>query len=280
MKLNDSKKIWHDAVEQIKPTYTVMAFSGGNDSLATYYAAKNLQISIDALLHVNTQTGIQEVSEYVRDFAEREGCTYIEADAGTAYEDYVLRKGFFGRGNTAHTYAYHVLKAGPLRKALSQHFRHGKQGVRIALLNGARTEESKRRAKGKPDAINKDPSGENYWVSLIHTWTKAERDDFLDAIPDLYRNPVTKNLCRSGECFCGTMQTKAEIAEAEFYYPEWSKKMRNLESRVLEQGFTWGWGDDVNDIKAQLDDGAQMLFEDFAPMCVDCQNNNAEELIK
>jgi len=277
MKIKDSKKIWRNAIADVNPTYTVVAFSGGNDSLATYYTAKQLGIAIDAILHVNTQTGIQEVSQYVREFAHREKCTYIEADAGAAYENYVLRKGYFGRGNTAHTYAYHVLKAGPLRKALSQHFRKGKQGVRIALLNGARTEESKRRAKGKPDSINKDPSGENYWVSLIHTWTKAERDDYLGGIPNLFSNPVTKNLCRSGECFCGTMQTKAEIAEAEFYYPEWSKKMRTLEARVLAKGFTWGWGDDVNDIKAQIDDGAQVLFNDFAPMCVDCQNNNQKE---
>lgn len=267
--LDAPRHIWRDFLTGHDPTFTVAAISGGNDSLAAYHAAKALGIAFDAILHVNTRTGIPQVADFVRNLAQTEGVPYVEADAGTAYEDYVLRKGFFGRGETAHRYAYHVLKAGPLRSALSKHFRQGKRGVTIALINGARREESTRRTRTKSEPINADSQPNNIWVSLIHDWTRDDRDAFLASVPNLERNPVAQTLCRSGECFCGTMQSRGSFEEAAFYYPEWGARMRELEARVLAEGFTWRWGENVNDVKAQLDDGAQLLF-DPPFMCVGC----------
>lgn len=270
--LETSKQIWEEANKEYQFSYTLMAFSGGNDSLSTYYTAKELGIPIDALIHVNTRTGIPDVVEYVQEFAEKNNERLIIADAGDTYEKYVLRKGFFGLGSRAHEFAYHLLKADPLRKAVSQNFRKGRRGIAVALLNGARENESERRRKTKPKPVNIDVSApNNVWVSLIHKWEKSERDDYLSGIPNVFENPVTKNLCRSGECLCGTMQTKAERNEAAFFYPEWGEWLEKLEAEVYQRGFSWGWGEPVNDLKTQLENGAQVLFEDYMPMCVNCQ---------
>lgn len=113
MTLESSKEILEAAISMHQPYAKVLMFSGGGDSMTAYQVCKVLGIEIDYLLHVNTRTGIAETTDFVRQFCEAEGVRYIEADAGMAYEDYVLRKGFFGVGTgkmSAHSFAYHVLK--------------------------------------------------------------------------------------------------------------------------------------------------------------------------
>ena len=46
-------------------------------------------------------------------------------------------------------------------------------------------------------------------------------------------NPVAIELCRSGECMCGTMQTQAERREASAIYPEWGSWLSELEREVI-----------------------------------------------
>ncbi|MGH8462584.1 MAG: hypothetical protein ACRER5_00475, partial [Pseudomonas sp.] len=54
-------------------------------------------------------------------------------------------------------------------------------------------------------------------------------------------NPVAVKLCRSGECMCGTMQTKAERLEAAFAYPKWGEWLDALDKEVFaKHGFGWG----------------------------------------
>lgn len=72
-------------------------------------------------MHGITNTGVKETTEFVRQLVQNYDAKYIEANAGTTYEDYVTKRGFFGVGIKAHTYAYHRLKSTPFRKALSKH---------------------------------------------------------------------------------------------------------------------------------------------------------------
>ncbi|WP_162918495.1 phosphoadenosine phosphosulfate reductase domain-containing protein [Taklimakanibacter deserti] len=118
--------------------------SGGKDSAASHQVARELGVKIDAVIHGNTRCGIPETSQFVRDTYGAMG-EFIEADAGTAYEAYVMRKGFFGKGIDAHGFAYRILKADPFRAAISKHFRKRKRGVRVMLLNGARKADGSRR---------------------------------------------------------------------------------------------------------------------------------------
>lgn len=235
--------------------------SGGKDSAASDQVARELGVKIDAVIHGNTRCGIPETSQFVRDTYGTMG-EFIEADAGTAYEDYVLRKGFFGKGIAAHGFAYRILKADPIRREISRHFRKRRKGIRVMLLNGARKDESENRQKHLK-VWRQDPSRpNNIWVNLIHNWSQDDRDDYL-ADRCVKINPVAKALCRSGECMCGTMQTKAERMEAAVLYPAWGKWLSELEREALRlHGF--GWGDQF---PRKRDDSQADLFQ---PMCKDC----------
>lgn len=259
MKLDSSVAILKEAVDRFSPTHIVSMVSGGKDSAASDQAARELGVKVDLVVHGNTRCGIRQTSQFVRDTYGAVG-DLVEADAGTAYEDYVLRKGFFGKGVGAHGFAYRVLKAQPFRKAISKAIRQGKRGVRILLLNGARQDESENRKKNLAH-FRQDPAApNNIWVSLIHGWSQDDRDEYLQSRGTPI-NPVAEQLCRSGECMCGTMQARQERAEAAALYPEWGRWLDDLEREAIERhGF--GWGDAFPRYRHMAD-----LFQ---PMCKGC----------
>src|SRR6185312_4358121 len=100
--LEQSKEIIEKAITDFKPAAIVMMLSGGDDSMTAYHVAKELGIKFDLVIHGNTRTGISLTTEFTIKEAERMKDKLIIADAGTSYKDYVLRKGFFGKGNDAH----------------------------------------------------------------------------------------------------------------------------------------------------------------------------------
>jgi len=276
MLLEKSKEIINKAIKDYKPKAIFMMFSGGDDSRCAYEVATALNIPLTHFVFGNTRTGIPDTTDYVREFSLSSGLPYIEADAGEAYEDYVTRKGFFGRGEKAHSFAYHVIKASQFRKAASS-IRHRRRNFNILLINGARQTESENRSKNLTDIYNVDPAAtSNIWVNIIHHWEKKDCLDFL-ADCKSRRNPVTEALCRSGECMCGTMQSKEERNEAAFFFPEWGRWLDDIRRRVMiDKGFTWDWGEHIsNYAKAKMN--GQMEFEQFAdftpefqPACMDC----------
>ena len=123
--LQKSLEIYREAVALHKPYAVVAAISGGNDSAAAFHVARAIGVKIDFIVHIRTGTGIAETNKFVCDHYSTYGIPFILADAGNAYEKYTMRKGFLGRGHKAHEHAYHILKAGPLRKAISKHIRQG-----------------------------------------------------------------------------------------------------------------------------------------------------------
>lgn len=259
--IESSVRIFRAAIERFRPTHIVSMVSGGKDSAASDQVAREIGIKIDLVIHGNTRCGIPETSQFVRDTYGNLG-DFAEADAGTAYEDYVLRKGFFGKGIRSHAVAYHLLKADPFRRAMSKFLRRGRRNVRIMLVTGARKEESEnRRINLKP--ITVEPSRpNNCWVALTHDWSKDCRDEYL-ASRGTAINPVAKALCRSGECMCGTMQNVAERTEASVLYPEWGRWLTALEKEAKAlHGF--GWGDPF---PKPRDSRQADLFQ---PMCKDC----------
>lgn len=271
--IEKSKEIVSRAISDFKPDAIVSMVSGGNDSAVADAMLREIGIIPDFVMHGNTRTGIRETTEFVRrKYQELDG-KYIEADAGTAFEDYVLRKGFFGKGRTAHTYCYHIIKAGPFRKALSRHIRKGRRNIKILLINGARVSESDNRAQSKPDVYNFDPAQKgNIWVNIIHHWTKDDCNRYIQS-RKIDQNPVTKKMCRSGECLCGTMQRSEELLEAELLFPEWGEWRKNLEKKVIEAGFPWRLGEPINKQHILEKHGQKRIkFDDFQPMCVDCNS--------
>lgn len=274
--LQGSQEIIKRAVADYRPYATVLMFSGGNDSKLTYYVAKSLGIKIDFILHGITGTGILDTTEHVRQFAASVDSPYIEANADDAYNRYAQRKGFFGVGETAHKFAYHLLKAGPFRHAISKHIRQGQRNRPVLLLNGARIEESLNRSKNFTTPFNADPAApRNVWVNLCHYWNKAARDEFLSDC-NAPVNPVTRDLCRSGECACGTTQGKPlryEIDALGLRHTsglKWGKWLTQLENEVYARGFDWGWGDDMSPVAKAERAGQLPLFSEFQPACVSC----------
>lgn len=260
MKIESSREIIRQAIDAFNPTHIVSMVSGGKDSAASDQVARELGIKIDLVIHGNTRCGIPDTTDFVRDVYGNLG-EYAEADAGTAYEDYVLRKGFFGKGIDAHGFAYRVLKATPFRKVISKEIRKRKRNVRVLLLNGARKDESENRKKHL-QVWRQDPASTgNVWVNIIHDWSQDDRDAYLDSRATPI-NPVAKALCRSGECMCGTMQTAAERVEAASLYPNWGNWLTDLEKEAMRlHGF--GWGDRA---PARLKGQGDL----FQPMCKDC----------
>lgn len=258
----DSARIAKDALEKINPTHVVSMVSGGKDSAASHAVAIALGIKVDLVIHGNTRCGIPQTSAWVEQQYAGGPVDFAVSDAGTAYEDYVLRKGFFGKGIGAHAFAYRVLKAQPFRKTISRQIRQGRRGIRIMLINGARKDESENRRKNLA-VMRPDPASPgNVWVNLIHNWSQEDRDRFLD-LHQVPINPVAKALCRSGECMCGTMQSSAERIEAAILYPEWGRWLADLESEARRRhGFGWG-----QPFPRKSPDGQGDLFQ---PMCKDC----------
>jgi 3'-phosphoadenosine 5'-phosphosulfate sulfotransferase (PAPS reductase)/FAD synthetase len=242
--VDKSRDIVQGALAEYKPAVTVALVSGGTDSLTAYYVARHLQVPVDYIVHIHTGTGIPQTTEFVRKWAREQDAEYIEGSAGTAYQDYVLRKGFFGRGLRAHSYAYHVLKAHPLRKAMSS-IRQRRRGFPILMLTGIRLDESENRKynfAGK--TCRPDPAAQsNIFCNLIEHWTKRQCLDYLRSI-DAPRNPVADLLHRSGECMCGTMQSDEDRQEAALWYPEWGAWLDRLEAKVCEN-FPAKWGQET-----------------------------------
>jgi 3'-phosphoadenosine 5'-phosphosulfate sulfotransferase (PAPS reductase)/FAD synthetase len=254
----------HRVIAEHQPTHIVATVSGGRDSAAEVEFAREMGIKVDLILHCRTGTGIPETTDFVVDHYGNLGPDFVMADAGDAYERYVMRKGFMGIGPQAHQFSYHILKADPMRAAISKHIRKRKRGVRVMLLNGARMLESdNRRINLKETRLDKG----NLWVNIIHDWSDGDRDRYL-RLRGTPINPVAVQLCRSGECMCGTQQTLAARAEASALYPHWAAWLNDLERRAVAK-HGWGWGVPM----PKPPDPNQI--EMFTPMCMGCAREAA-----
>ncbi len=265
--LLESKEIIDKAVADYKPYATVLMLSGGDDSRLTQEVLRELGIRPDFIIHGVTGTGIKQTTDFVRKIAATTDSKYVEADAGDAYIDYLLRKGFFGKGVSAHKFSYHVLKAIFFRKAVSHHIRNGKRNRKVLFFNGVRVDESDNRADKLGDnPYNIDPAAKsNIWVNVVHWWTTKQRDQYLSG-NSCERSPVSICLGRSGECMCGTMQSGADRMLASEFYPEWGEWIDELDKFITKK-FGWGWG--MSASKKMIQDTKDV--SDFMPMCIGCK---------
>jgi 3'-phosphoadenosine 5'-phosphosulfate sulfotransferase (PAPS reductase)/FAD synthetase len=242
--LVQSQFIMAASIAEIQPKVTVALVSGGTDSLTAFYVAQALEIPIDYIVHVHTGTGVLQTLDFVEQWAEGTGIPLLLCDAERAYENYVLRKGFFGRGVKAHAMSYHILKADPLRKGMSK-LRQGRRDYPIMMLTGIRLDESdNRKYNFAAQTVKRDPAApNNIFVNLIEHWTQADCNEFLTQL-GVARNPVAKALHRSAECMCGTMQTKEDRQLASIMYPEWGKWLDTLEATVKDL-HGWAWDQNI-----------------------------------
>jgi 3'-phosphoadenosine 5'-phosphosulfate sulfotransferase (PAPS reductase)/FAD synthetase len=267
--IDKSKEIVERAIADHEPYAKVGLFSGGNDSLVLLEVLRELGIELDFVIHVHTGTGLPQTLDFVREHCSKYNGKYVEASAGTTYEDYVLRKGFFGKGVSAHSFAYHRLKSEHLEKAISKNIRKGVKGRKILLFNGVRVDESLNRKYnfGSNEITIENRRKNDVWVNVIHWWTTEQRDEYI-AGNGIKRNPVSIELGRSGECMCGTMQGTLDRIAAKKFCPSWGKWLEDLENAVIENGFPWKWGENINKGHLMEREGQLNMFQ---PMCVGCK---------
>lgn len=67
-KIKRSKEIYWEAEEKYNPDAIIAMVSGGNDSAVAYHVAKELGIPTDYIFHINTGTGIQQTTDFVREY--------------------------------------------------------------------------------------------------------------------------------------------------------------------------------------------------------------------
>lgn len=263
--LLSSKEIIEKAIKDYQPYAIGLMLSGGNDSLTALEVCKQLGVKLDFIMHGITGTGIQETHDFVKQVVSREKCKYIEANAGDAYERYVLRKGFIGVGVSAHEFSYHILKADPFRAAISKHIRQGKKNRFVLLINGGRRLESENRRKTFILPVKVDKRV-NVWVNIINEWPDHSTTDFLDG-NSIQRNPVSKLLCKSGECNCGTVLCPGDRVEIGYHFPKWLNWIDSLRAAVKAKGFTWDWAESMPKGIALEKRGQLNMFQ---PMCSSC----------
>jgi len=150
--LDQSKQTIEIAIKQYQPKAIAMMFSGGDDSLTAYHVLKQLDYTLDCVIFGNTRTGIPDTAQFIENEVSRNNDKLVIADAGSSYERYVRRKGFFGKGHTAHNFSYHVLKKEHFEKAVSRHLRKGRKNYPILFVNGARRQESQNRMVSMKEA--------------------------------------------------------------------------------------------------------------------------------
>jgi 3'-phosphoadenosine 5'-phosphosulfate sulfotransferase (PAPS reductase)/FAD synthetase len=251
-----SLEILDEALAAYPIVGTYWLSSGGNDSAIVGHLLRG---RYDAVLHVNTGTGIPETTRYVHAVAEAWGDTLHELHPKNSYRDLVLGKVIASTGPNAgkrpvwkgfpgppgHKVMYRHLKDEPLMA-----FRRsvvGDQGRtrKVIYLGGMRWAETDRRFRNA-EAIDQD--GAIVWVSPIVHWTDAHMREyrarhrcqqdhehaehrlcFDGALP---LNEVTEHIHMSGECLCGAYAKPGELDEVEFFYPETAARLRALEAEA------------------------------------------------
>jgi 3'-phosphoadenosine 5'-phosphosulfate sulfotransferase (PAPS reductase)/FAD synthetase len=275
--LDEAIRRSHEILDEALAAYPETAgaywlFSGGNDSVIVGHLLRG---RYDAVLHVNTGTGIPETTQHVRDVAAAWGDTLHELHPKNSYRDLVLGKVIASTGPNAgkravwkgfpgpagHKVMYRHLKDEPLmrfrRELLGDQKRlPRKDRKRVLYLGGMRWAETDRRFRNA-EAI--DPDGSIVWVSPLVHWTDAhmreyrarhrcEQDHehaehrlcFDGALP---LNHVTVDLHMSGECLCLAYAKPGEPDEIEFFYPHAAAPMRALEQEAEAAGIKacrWG----------------------------------------
>ncbi len=253
-------------MDQYKPSHVFACFSGGHDSLtSTHIAAGHPEFR--GVLHINTGIGIEETRQFVRDTCWEHGWPLLEykaEDEGQIYEDLVLEAGFPGSNEFGHRKMYNRLKERAIRHFMRDHKISARD--HIALITGCRSQESTRRM-GNVNPIEKE--GSKIWTAVIHDWDKSQCDD-RRKVYSLPENPVVNNLCMSGECLCGAFAHPGELVEIGHHYPETAQKIIDLQVKVFERGFTWGWEGTPPDDWKHGDQDAPSLFEGSPGMCYSC----------
>ena len=240
-------------------------FSGGHDSLAaTHYAMEHG--STEAVLHIDTGTGIPENRDHVIGTCEAFGWPLRIIETEEDYVEVVKNYGF--PGPQLHYIMYHRLKAMPLRDLASE------GSATKHFWSGVRQSESQRRMVTKTKSVDYDDEIGCVWVSTILDWDDDDVNEYIEE-QDLPENPVVNAIHRSGECLCGAYAYRdEELVDLQAKYPEHYEWLMDVERQVIEERGRddhtsyWGHGEQSSDELRRL---AEQYDELDMKLCRSCK---------
>lgn len=262
LSLEDCLSITNKIIELANDLYPntvarMCLLSGGNDSVAAFYAVKD---KVDYIVHINTGIGIEETREFVRNLCKENDKILIEKlpPEGCSYEDLIMEYGF--PSANLHYLMYNRLKQRALREVRNDFVKRPRKDV-VQYYTGVRYAESSRRKKTTDDIMKE---GSIVWVAPIAHWSNANIVKYREKY-GLPVNEVSMNLHMSGECLCGSFAKKDELAQIKFFYPDTAKYIESLQEKVREAGIErCVWGDNSKKKKNVKQSGI---------LCTSCDNN-------
>jgi 3'-phosphoadenosine 5'-phosphosulfate sulfotransferase (PAPS reductase)/FAD synthetase len=298
----EAEAVLTGVISRHDPSHVFALVSGGTDSLCVARLASR-HPRFTACAHVNTEIGVEETREYVRQLCREHGWPLLEyraprppfKDKGgnpwgrpgqTAYEAMVVRWGF--PGPQGHTLMYNRLKERCLRQLVRDHQTpgcrlcgkgrrgHGKPPLsadhafeprRVVLVTGVRRKESRRRMG---HIVAEQVEGRRVWCAPLVEWDDEDKRGYI-ARERLQVNPVSKRLCISGECLCGAFSKPTELAEITHYYPDTAAYIRRLEAEVKAAGHQrCRWGEKPP-VKPRKGKGKASPEQPWLPLCHGCE---------
>lgn len=196
--------VWNDFADDLdRGDADYALFSGGDDSLVSTHRAMESGES-DAVLYLQTNSGLAENLEYVFDVCRRHEWPLRVERSPMSLIEMGMKYGF--PGSALHTAAYSYFKQRQLRTVANE------QDRKPEFVSGVRVAESDRRAKNIPDDTVRalDAEGRWYWVNIIKDKTDVDVAQYREN-HGLSRNPVAAQIHRSGDCYCGAFAHRDEL---------------------------------------------------------------------
>jgi 3'-phosphoadenosine 5'-phosphosulfate sulfotransferase (PAPS reductase)/FAD synthetase len=241
----------------------IALISGGKDSaVAAHYSMT--EGPCEALMYLDTGTGLQENEEYLNDFADEFGWHLIKWRTPENYEELVEKYGF--PGPSKHVWFYQYLKERQLSKLAGWTDAHFWTGVHKAESDNRMAVVTEEQA---------DQSGRWTWHAPCADWKPSDFDQYREK-HDIPENPLWTKIGRSGDCYCGAYANRMELLDLDAIDSERAEWLREIETGVDAErcGFDdprrseWAWHDDDKSAWAMEDvqnDEQMMLCDHCTP---------------
>lgn len=268
-------RAWNDE----RPAFAVSLVSGGNDSMATWWAAAQWAQRRGVPLkvaHINTGIGVAETRQFVRAQARAFGWDYHEyqtdpqiyVDLVTGKYEPIVPGGF--PGAPLHYVYYTRLKDRQIERIPRDFPRP--RGRPVMFITGLRKQESRRRM-GYDNPIQRETKRPHLWVNPLFYVNAAQMREIRD-VSGIAENLVSACLHMSGECLCGAMNQPGELELIRFFYPDTARQIDAIAAQVQAAGYPWNWDATMPSWYLPHKRG-QLFLDGFAPLCSSCEARNA-----
>ncbi len=201
-------------------------FSGGKDSLVACLVAR-----VKEVVYCKTGVGLNE--DYVKETCKKlDWELNIIEPKELEYELFCIQYGF--PRPTSHTWIMQRLKLNPVKKWHRQEIKKRN----IIFVSGIRIKESHRRAMNfKNDKEIEESNGMKFYKPLLN-WSNVAVINYIKKF-DLEISPTYKTLGLGGDCLCGAFTKRQHAQLLLEYYPEFAKRIQELEPHCRGKWGQW-----------------------------------------